>query len=180
MMTLRIASVWAVGRRQHKREAVVKKLRVVLSVLVLLPLSLHGDGVANFDLVTGEGFIAKSVIQEGFALNNGQIRKVADRVSFAFAEVDTVAVNCASGATLEAFIEFGSDVGSTLTYSKGQLLGFQLTGFVDPEWVKDPPSADDLCSPGHGTFGQIAERRFTLSAVLEDESVVILGGGITP
>jgi len=179
MMTLRIASVRVVGRRQHEKEAVVKKLRVVLSVLVLWPLSLHGDGVANFDLSTGEGFIAKSVIQEGFGLNNGQIRKASDRVSFAFAEKDTLAVNCTSGATLETFVEFGSDVGSTSTYSKGQLLGFELTGFVDPEWVKDPPSATVLCS-GPGSLGQVTERRFTLSAVLEGESVVLLGGGITP
>jgi hypothetical protein len=158
---------------------VVKKLRVVLSVLVLWPLSLQGDGVANFDFATGEGFIAKSVIQEGFDLNNGQVRKVSDRVSFAFAEKDTVAVNCASGVTLEAFIEFGSDVGSTLAYAKGQLVGFELTGFVDPEWVKDPPPAAVLCS-GPGTFGQITERRFTLSAVLGDESVELLGGGVIP
>jgi hypothetical protein len=66
-----------------------------------------------------------------------------------------------------------------LAYNKSQLLGFELTGFVDPAWVKDPPSAQTLCS-GPGTFGQITERRFTLSAMLGDESVVLLGGGSTP
>jgi hypothetical protein len=157
----------------------VNKSLVVLSVLVLWPLSLQGDGVATFDFVTGEGFVPKSVIQERFDLNNGQVKKMSASVSFAFAEKDTVAVNCASSVTLEAFIEFGSNVGSTLSYSKGQLLGFELTGFVDPEWVKDPPPAEILCS-GPGTFGRIAERRFTLSAVLGNESFVLLGGGSTP
>jgi hypothetical protein len=156
----------------------VNKLLVALSVLVLWPLSLRGDGVAQFDTATGEGFVPKSVIQVAFDLSNGQLKRVSDSVSFAFAEKDTLVVNCRNGQTLEAFVEFGSNVGSTLAFSKGQFVGFDLTGFVDPEWVKDPPPADSFC-PG-GTFGQISEKRFTLSAVLANESIVILGGGITP
>jgi hypothetical protein len=156
----------------------VNKLLVALSVLVLWPLSLRGDGVAQFDTVTGEGFVPKSVIQVAFDLSNGQLKRMSDSVSFAFAEKDTLVVNCKNGHTLEAFVEFGSNVGSTLAYGKGQFVGFDLTGFVDPEWVKDPPAADTFC-PG-GTFGQTTERRFTLSAVLGDETIVILGGGITP
>jgi len=157
----------------------VSKLLVALSVLALWPLSLRGDGVTNFDFATGEGFVPKSVVQEAFDLSNGQVRKMSNSVSFAFAERDSVAVNCASGVRLEAFIEFGSNVGSTLAYSKGQFVGFDLTGFVDPEWVKDPPSAQTLCS-GPGTFGQTTQKQFTLSAILGDESVVLLGGGSTP
>ena len=157
----------------------MSKLLVALSVLALWPLSLRGDGVAQFDTVTGEGFVPKSDIQVAFDLTNGQVKRMSDSVSFEFAEKDTVAVNCRNGHTLEAFFEFGCNVGSTLAYNKGQFVGFDLTGFVDPEWVKDPPSAQTLCS-GPGTFGQITERRFTLSAILGDESVVLLGGGSTP
>ena len=156
----------------------MSKLLAVLSLLVLSSLSLQGDGVAQFDVVTGEGFVPKSVIQEAFLLSNGQLKKMSDSLTFAFAERDTLVVNCPTGATFEAFIEFGSNVGSTLATSKGQFVGFNLTGFVDPKWVKDPPPASSFC-PG-GTFGQIAERRFTLSAVLGDASMVILGGGVTP
>jgi hypothetical protein len=155
----------------------VSKLLVVLSLLVWWPLSLHGDGVVRFDLVTGEGFVPKSVIQDAFALSNGQLKRVSG-LTFAFAEKDTVVVNCKNGRTFDAFVEFGSNVGSALAYTKGQFVGFDLTGFVDPEWVKDPPPADAFCAGG--TFGQITDRRFTLSAVFGDESVVILGGGITP
>jgi hypothetical protein len=157
----------------------LNKLLAVLSVLVFWPSSLQGDVGATFDFVTGEGVVPKTVIQDAFDLNNGQLRKSSDSIVFTFAERDTIAVNCASGATLEAFIEFGSNVGSTLAYSKGQLLGFELTGFVEPHWVKDPPSAQILCS-GPGTFGQITERRFALSAILGEESVVLLGGGSAP
>jgi len=155
----------------------VNKLLVALFVLVLWPLSLRGDGVAQFDTVTGEGFVPKSDIQVAFDLTNGQVKRMSDSVTFAFAEKDTVVVNCKKG-TLEAFVEFGSNVGSTLAYSKGQFVGFDLTGFVEAGWVKDPPPAETLCSGG--TFGQITERQFTLSAVLGDETIVILGGGITP
>jgi len=156
----------------------VSKLLAVLSLLVLSSLSLQGEGVPQFDLVTGEGFVPKSVIQEAFFLSSGQLKKMPDSLTFAFAERDTLVVNCKNGATFEAFVEFGSNVGSTLATSKGQFVGFNLTGFVDPTWVKDPPPADSFCPKG--TFGQIAERRFTLSAVLGDESIVILGGGVTP
>ena len=157
----------------------MNKLLVALFVLVVWPLSLRGDGVAQFDLVTGEGFVPKSAIQLAFDLSNGQVKRMSDSVSFEFAEKDTVVVNCKNGHTLEAFFEFGCNVGSTLAYNKGQFVGFDLTGFVDPEWVKDPPSAQTLCS-GPGTFGQITQRQFTLSAILGDESVVVLGGGSTP
>ena len=63
------------------KEGSVNKLLVALSVLALWPLSLRGDGVANFDFATGEGFVPKSVVQEAFGLNNGQIRKMSESVS---------------------------------------------------------------------------------------------------
>ena len=107
----------------------MNKLLVALSVLVLWPLSLRGDGVAQFDTVTGEGFVPKSVIQVAFDLTNGQVKRMSDSVTFAFAERDTVVVNCKKG-TLEAFVEFGSDVGSTLAYSKGQFVGFDLSVYA--------------------------------------------------
>ena len=156
----------------------MSKLLAVLSLLVLSSLSLQGDGVTQFDLVTGEGFVPKSVIQEAFFLSNGQLKKMSDSLTFAFAETDTLVVNCKNGDTFEAFVEFGSNVGSALATSKGQFVGFNLTGFVDPKWVKDPPPAGSFCNGG--TFGQISERRFELSAVLGNESMLILGGGITP
>jgi hypothetical protein len=99
----------------------VNKLLVALFVLVVWPLSLRGDGVAQFDLVTGEGFVPKSAIQLAFDLSNGQVKRMSDSVSFEFPEKDTVAVNCRNGHTLEAFFEFGSNVGSTLAYNKGSL-----------------------------------------------------------
>ena len=146
--------------------------RLVLVVMLTWATSIAVEAVVAFDFQNNLGFVDRAAIQAAFGLNNGQMQKRAGQVVFSAVQTSTFAVNCASGAVLEAVSEISGTVDVTLVPTKGSFDGFALSGLHDV-LISDPPPAEEICG-GPGSRGAQTGVVRRLSASLGGQSVVLI------
>jgi hypothetical protein len=149
--------------------------RIILILVLVLPIAVVSAKAASgvsFDFTDGHGFVSKSAIAGPFDLSNGEVKKLASKVSFRVVERYTSDVYCDSGAQTVQVEEVYYNVTSEVSGPPGQFTGWKLTGLTDGGGTFPIP-IEDLCD-GPGTKSDLTTVRPSLYGQLAGYAVVLI------
>ncbi len=138
-----------------------------------LPVSAAAEAEVDFNFSTNTGFVPVASVQFLLGLSNGQIKKYARGVSFPVLLWSTRDVHCDDGTETNISFGEGFDVVPSLVQSRGQLVGFQLSGVIENHFIADPFPIEELCS-GVGTLDTATTVTRTLMTGFGEETVILL------
>jgi hypothetical protein len=146
---------------------------LVLATSIGLPIGVAAEPGVVFNFSTNTGFVPVSSVQFLLGLSNGQVKKYAKGVSFPVLLWSTKKLVCDDGTVTNLSYGEGFDVVPSLIQSRGQLVGFQLSGLIENHFIADPFPVEELCS-GSGTLDPSTTVTRTLMTGFGEESFILL------
>lgn len=152
--------------------------RIVALCLVLVVVTGSPIGAAAkpgivFNFSNNTGFVPAPSVEFLLGLNNGQMKKHSKGVSFPVLLWYTTPLHCNNGIVKDFAYGEGFDVVPALVQSRGQLVGFQLSGLTKNHFIADPAPIAELCS-GPGTLGVSTTITRTLMSGFREEDIILL------
>ncbi len=157
----------------------MKKLVGLLALIILTLPAFAGAQDVAFDPTSGEGFVGRSTLQTGFGLNQGQLKKEADRIHFLYTLEAIYPVRCWDGTQKSVAQAYYYELSSGVVNPKGKFIGVALLGFTSEPSITPAPAASAVCEKD-GIIGDLSYIRHTLSADLLGKVIVLSSGASAP